>query len=183
MNPYLEITMFTSKSTADFAMQNPFQVRSIQEETSRYQFFATFCTFLQTLWTSLWKFKQFISIQDIIKLLCHMPLHGIRIVIPTKYAKQENISIMLWGVFIWFHHRVRSCIWMSPQNGRRGYWAIYKQPGPFGRGRESCQDTIFQYSVFRGCIHHWVCERVRKIFGLDIWKKLNVLIIAWKICS
>ena len=42
MNPYLARTMFTSKSTADFAMQNPFKVWSTQEETSRYQFFAHF---------------------------------------------------------------------------------------------------------------------------------------------
>ena len=42
LNPYLERTMFKSKSTADFAMQNPFKVRSAQEETSRYQFFAHF---------------------------------------------------------------------------------------------------------------------------------------------
>ena len=34
--------MFTSKSTADFAMQNPFKVWSAQEEMSRYQFFALF---------------------------------------------------------------------------------------------------------------------------------------------
>jgi len=42
LNPNLERTMFTSKSTAYFAMQNPFKVRSTQEETSRYQFFANF---------------------------------------------------------------------------------------------------------------------------------------------
>ena len=42
MNPYLERTMFTSKSTSNFAMQNPFKVLSTQEETSRYQFFAHF---------------------------------------------------------------------------------------------------------------------------------------------
>ena len=42
MNPYLERTMFTSKSTADFAMQSPFKVRSTQEEMSRYQFFTHF---------------------------------------------------------------------------------------------------------------------------------------------
>jgi len=42
MNPYLERTMFTTKSKADFAMQNPFKVRSTQEETSWSQFFAHF---------------------------------------------------------------------------------------------------------------------------------------------
>ena len=42
MNPYLERIMFTSKSTTNFAMQNPFKVRSTQEEPSRYQFFAHF---------------------------------------------------------------------------------------------------------------------------------------------
>ena len=42
MNPYMGRTMFTSKSTKDFAMQNPFNVRSTQEETSQYQFFAHF---------------------------------------------------------------------------------------------------------------------------------------------
>jgi len=42
MNPFLERTMLTSKSTADFAMQNPFKVQSTQEENSLYQFFAHF---------------------------------------------------------------------------------------------------------------------------------------------
>ena len=42
LNSYLERAMFTSKSTADNAMQNPFKVRSTQEETSRYQLFAHF---------------------------------------------------------------------------------------------------------------------------------------------
>ena len=42
MNPYLERTVFTSKSTADFAMQNLFKVWSTQEEMPRYQFFAHF---------------------------------------------------------------------------------------------------------------------------------------------
>jgi len=50
MNPYLERTMFTSKSTADFAMQNPLKVRSTQEETSWYQLFAHFT--LKELWTA-----------------------------------------------------------------------------------------------------------------------------------
>ena len=36
LNPYLKRTMFTSKSTADFAMQTPFKVRSTQEDTSWY---------------------------------------------------------------------------------------------------------------------------------------------------
>jgi len=40
--PYLERTKFTSKSTANFAMQNTFKVRCTQEETFRYQSFAHF---------------------------------------------------------------------------------------------------------------------------------------------
>ena len=42
MNTYLERTMFTSISATDFAMQNPFKVRSTQEERLWYQFFAHF---------------------------------------------------------------------------------------------------------------------------------------------
>jgi len=42
LNPYLERTLFTSESPEDFAMQNPFKVRSTKEEMSRYQFFAHF---------------------------------------------------------------------------------------------------------------------------------------------
>jgi len=34
VNPYLERTVFISKSTTDFAMQNPFKVVNTQEETS-----------------------------------------------------------------------------------------------------------------------------------------------------
>jgi len=38
----LERAKYTSKSTTDFAMQNPFKERSTQEKTYRYQFFAHF---------------------------------------------------------------------------------------------------------------------------------------------
>ena len=42
LNSHFERTMFTSKFFADFAMQNPFKVRSTQPDMSCYPFFAHF---------------------------------------------------------------------------------------------------------------------------------------------
>ena len=42
MKQHFEITMFTSKFCADFAMQNPFKARSAQPDMTRYQFIAHF---------------------------------------------------------------------------------------------------------------------------------------------
>jgi len=54
MNSHFERAMFTSTFFVDFAMQNPFNVWSTQQNTSLYQFFAHFalkklCTAKSTL--------------------------------------------------------------------------------------------------------------------------------------
>ena len=42
MNSHFERTMFTSKFCMDFAMQNPYKVRSTHLDMSRYQFIQNF---------------------------------------------------------------------------------------------------------------------------------------------
>jgi len=43
MNQHFKITMFTSKFCTDFALQNPFKVRSTQLDTTLVPIYRTFC--------------------------------------------------------------------------------------------------------------------------------------------
>jgi len=49
MNKHFEITMFTTKFCADFAIQNPYKVRSRQTDMTWYQFFAHFALKKQSM--------------------------------------------------------------------------------------------------------------------------------------
>ena len=59
MNSHFEITIFTSKFFADFAIQNPFKLQSTQPDTTQYQFIEHFALKKQCKAKSMQAFSKY----------------------------------------------------------------------------------------------------------------------------